>query len=195
VCVTHRVPPVRPGGRETLRVTHPSGARAPTSAHPRAHPDTADHEPAASRPGWPAGPAPPPPSPHQLTRTSGRATLRRTLVPPGDQGLMAPGWWAGRWASVSGRSPRPAHCVRRSHGGLRAERSRRIVPLRPPHRALESVVTSRQQLDCSARLRSLLYDYQKASFNGLMILAKLWLRASGGSKVYLSSHFRVMTMK
>src|SRR6516165_2977310 len=61
---------------------------------------------------------------------------------------------------VSGGSPRPAHGVTRSHCYLRADRSRRIVAFRSPHRAMPSVVVSPMLLDCSARLRSLLYDYQ-----------------------------------
>src|SRR5262249_12314527 len=56
VYVTNRVPPVRPWGRYTLRVTPPSGASAPTSARPSHHPYTSDRYTVASRPGWPDGP-------------------------------------------------------------------------------------------------------------------------------------------
>src|SRR5215469_15911403 len=56
VCVTNRVPPVRPWGRYTLGATRPGGASAPTSARPSHHLYTSDRYTVASRPGWPDGP-------------------------------------------------------------------------------------------------------------------------------------------
>src|SRR5262249_48568986 len=91
VCVTNRGPPVRPWGRDTLRVTHPSGASAPASAPPSGHPYTSDRYSAVSRPGWPNVPDTPPPSTHRLTRTSCRSTLRLHLLPPCDKELIALG--------------------------------------------------------------------------------------------------------
>src|SRR5438874_225647 len=109
VCVTNRAPPVRPWGRYTLQVTRPSGASAPTSAHPSDHPYTSDRYTAASRPGWPDGPDSPPPSTHRLTSTSCRSIRPPSPPSPCDKGLIAPESWADRWVTVSDRSPRPAH--------------------------------------------------------------------------------------
>src|SRR5215208_3134387 len=73
---------------------------------------------------------------------------------------MPPKSWADHWVTVFGRSPGPGHCVTQPHCCLHVDQYRRIVASPSPHRAMPSGVISPMPPDCSARLRSLLYDYQ-----------------------------------
>jgi len=74
---------------------------------------------------------------------------------------------------------------------LRADRFRHIVASLSPHRAMPSVAISPMPPDCSARLRSLLYDYQDGLLgsvkggqsqdkNGTRLCARVVVRYNGG---------------
>src|SRR6266700_1446634 len=109
VCVTNLAPPVRPWDRYILLAIPPVVTSGPTSAHRNDHQYTSGHCTAESRQGWQDGPDSPPPSIHRLTSTSCRSIRPPIPSSPYDKGLIAPEWWAERWAIVCGRSPRPAH--------------------------------------------------------------------------------------
>src|SRR5215510_3706117 len=102
-------PPSRPWGICPCRVTRPSAARAPTSAHPSDHLYTSDHCTAAWRPGWRDAHVTLPPSSHQRASTSCRSIPLARPRSRRDAGLMAPESWAEDWGTVSDRSPDPGH--------------------------------------------------------------------------------------
>src|SRR5262249_21938473 len=79
---------------------------------------------------------------------------------------MAPKSWAEDGLNVGDSSPGPAHGVRRPHGCWHADHSRRLVTSLSPQSGYALGCSLPLQPDCSARLRSLLDDYQTALFTG-----------------------------
>src|SRR5215510_4606206 len=73
---------------------------------------------------------------------------------------MAPKSWAEDGLKVGDSSRGSAHGVRRPHGCWHADHSRRLVTSLSPQSGYALGCSLPLQPDCSARLRSLLDDYQ-----------------------------------
>src|SRR5262249_50529019 len=158
----HSARPARLWGRYTPRAICLSVISGPTSGHRNSHPYTSDRCIVASPLGWPDAPGSRPPSTHRQASPSCRWTLplRPCYLPATE--LSARESWGDDSRSVGDRASGPAHRVIPRHGCLHADQSHRIVAFLSPQSGSAVGCSSPMQPHCSARLRSLLDDYQTA---------------------------------